>query len=227
MNNRLESRTVLITQKNDYMGPAIETLFKEEGANVISWSGYVPQGKDLDAKVSETGDIDILIANLAHDPCSTPIDSISDDNWQALFDTMVHPLMGLIRAYAPKMAEKGQGKIVAITSAAPLRGISGSSAYCAARGAQNAFIRAAGLEFAPKNVQINAVAQNYVSNPAYYPDDLVSTERFQKHMQRNVPRGRLAEAWESAELALFLSSDKSDFMVGQVIPFSGGWATNT
>lgn len=227
MNKRLENKTVLITQKDDYMGPAIATLFKEEGAKVISWSGYVSEGADLEAKVSETGDIDILIANLAHDPCSTAVASITDDNWHALFDVMVHPLMRLIRTYAPRMAEKGAGKIVAITSAAPLRGIPGSSAYCAARGAQNAFIRAAGLEFAAKNVQINAVAQNYVSNPAYYSDELVKTERFQKHMQRNVPRGRLAESWESAELALFLASDKSDFIVGQVIPFSGGWATNT
>ena len=75
-------------------------------------------------------------------------------------------------------------------------------------------------------MQINAVAQNYVSNPAYYSDELVATERFKKHLQRNVPIGRVARASESAELALFLASDKSDFIVGQVIPFAGGWATN-
>jgi 2-keto-3-deoxy-L-fuconate dehydrogenase len=125
------------------------------------------------------------------------------------------------------MVERGHGKIVAITSAAPLRGIAGSSAYCAARGAQNAFIKASGIEYAKYNVQINAVAQNYVSNPAYFPDDLVASERFQKHLQRNVPIGRVARPEESAELALFLASDKSDFMVGQVVPFSGGWAINS
>ena len=52
------------------------------------------------------------------------------------------------------------GKIIAITSAAP-SGDSRSTAYCAARGAQNAFIRATGLEFAARGVNINAVAQNY------------------------------------------------------------------
>ncbi|MFN3238817.1 MAG: SDR family NAD(P)-dependent oxidoreductase, partial [Pseudomonadales bacterium] len=151
----------------------------------------------------------------------------TDEGWQKLFDVMVHPLMALIRYFAPRMAERGHGKIVAVTSAAPLRGIIGSSAYCAARGAQNAFIKASGIEFARHNVQINAVAQNYVSNPAYFPDDLVASERFQKHLQRNVPIGRVARSEESAELALFLASDKSDFIVGQVVPFSGGWATNT
>ena len=109
----------------------------------------------------------------------------------------------------------------------PLRGIPGSTSYCAARGAQNAFIRAAGLEFAAENVQINAIAQNYVSNPAYYPDNLVETERFRKHLQRNVPIRRVARPDETAELALFLASNNSDFIVGQVVPFSGGWVTTT
>ena len=65
------------------------------------------------------------------------------------------------------------------------------------------------------------------SNPAYFPDDLVASERFQKHLARNVPIGRVAKDTESAELALFLASNASDFIVGQVVPFSGGWATNT
>ena len=80
-------------------------------------------------------------------------------------------------------------------------------------------------EFAARRVNINAVAQNYVSNPAYFPDALVASARFQKHLERNVPVRRVAEARESAELALFLASDKSNFIVGQVIPFAGGWAT--
>jgi 2-keto-3-deoxy-L-fuconate dehydrogenase len=106
-----------------------------------------------------------------------------------------------------------------------LRGIPNASGYCAARGAQNAFVRAAGIELAPHNVQFNAVGQNYVRNPTYYPEDLLEDPRFAKHLARNVPSQRVAEGWESAELALFLASDKSDFMVGQVIPFAGGWVT--
>ena len=227
MGDRLQDKKILVTQRGDYMGPAIETLFSEEGAILTSKEGPVPTGEDFDQYVTDLPEFDIVVANLAHDPCSTPVGEIDDDNWQGLFNTMVHPLMHLIRHFAPRMAERGYGKIVAITSAAPLKGLPGSAAYCAARGAQNAFIRASGLEFAPSNVQINAVAQNYVSNPAYFPDDLVATERFQKHLQRNVPLGRVARAEESAELALFLASDKSDFMVGQVVPFSGGWVTTT
>lgn len=228
---RLEGKNVLITQVEEFMGPAIEKLFKAEGANVMTATGPVPANdtfKDyVGDAVGEAVEIDILIANLAHDPCNGPAGDIADENWFSLMDTLVHPLMYLVRHFAPRMATQGHGKIVAMTSAAPLKGIPGSTAYCAARGAQNAFVRATGLEFAPHGVQINAVAQNYVSNPEYFPPELVSSERFQKHLQRNVPIGRIAESEESAELALFLASDKSDFIVGQVIPFSGGWVTTT
>jgi 2-keto-3-deoxy-L-fuconate dehydrogenase len=122
------------------------------------------------------------------------------------------------------MVARRRGKIVAITSAAPLRGVARASAYCAARGAQNAFVRAAGLELAASNVQLNSVAQNYVRNDTYFPQGLVESERFQQHVAHNVPARRIAEGWESAELALFLASDKSDFMAGQNVPFAGGWA---
>ena len=224
---RLEGKRVLITQVDDYMGPAIRDLFTAEAAAVQTWNGAVPDGDALSNACNQVGEIDVLVANLAHDPCNTPVAEIADDNWYSLFDALVHPLMRLVRHYAPQFAERGHGKIVAVTSAAPLRGIPGSTADCAARGAQNSFIRASGLEFAQHNVQINAIAQNYVSNPAYYPDDLVETERFRKHLQRNVPIRRVARPDETAELALFLASNNSDFIVGQVVPFSGGWVTTT
>lgn len=224
---RLEGKRVLVTQVDDYMGPAIADLFAAEDALVQTWEGAVPDGDELITACDTVGEIDVLVANLAHDPCNTPVAEIEDANWYSLFDALVHPLMRLVRHYAPAFAERGHGKIVAVTSAAPLRGIPGSTAYCASRGAQNAFVRATGLEFAQHNVQINAIAQNYVSNPAYYPDDLVETARFQKHLQRNVPIRRVARPDETAELALFLASNNSDFIVGQVVPFSGGWVTTT
>ena len=226
MANRLLHKRVLVTQSTDYMGPAISELFKKEGASVTEVPGIVPFGSEFEDYTAELSDFDVIIANLAHDPCNARVADIQNTDWQDLFDTMVHPLMALVRHFAPKMAVQGHGKIIAVTSAAPLKGLPGSSAYCAARGAQNAFIKAAGLEFAPQNLQINAIAQNYVSNPVYYPDELVQSERFQKHLARNVPIRRVARPEEQAEFALFLASNNSDFFVGQIFPFSGGWAIN-
>ncbi|HKU38096.1 MAG TPA: SDR family oxidoreductase [Polyangiales bacterium] len=224
MTGRLQGKSVLLTQADAYMGPAIEKLFRAEGARVVSDVSDLTAPGSAERAVAAAGSIDVLVANLAHPAVPQSVDAIEDQHWHALFAALVHPLMQLVRAAAPAMIRAKQGKIVAITSAAPLRGIANTSAYCAARGAQNAFVRAAGLELAAHNVQFNAVAQNYVENETYYPKDLLASERFQKHLARNVPLGRVAHGWESAELALFLASDKSDFLVGQAVPFAGGWA---
>lgn len=225
MTGRLQDRRVLVTQADSYMGPAIAELFAAEGA-IVGADTTDPRAEGaVPAMLERAGTVDILVANLALPPLPCPAQGQGDDDWHALFDALVHPLMQLVRGVLPQMIERRQGKVVAVTSAAPLRGIPGVSAYCAARGAQNAYLRAVGLEVAEHNVQVNAVGQNYVRNGTYYPDGLVDSERFAKHLQRNVPAKRLAEGWETAELALFLASDRSDFISGQVVPFAGGWTT--
>lgn len=206
------------------MGPALVELFGHEGATVVADDRDLKQPGACEQAVADAGTLDVLVANLAHPPVASPAQQIRDEDWHALFDALVHPLMRLVRAAAAPMIERRAGKIVVMSSAAPLRGIARNGSYCAARGAQNAFVRAVGLELAPHNVQLNAVAQNYVKNSTYYPEALLKTDRFAQHLARNVPAQRVAEGWESAELALFLASDKSDFMCGQVLPFAGGWA---
>jgi len=227
MAERLAAQRVLITRAHDYMGPAIRELFEDEGALVAASTDDVSRPGVAESVVEAAGELDVLVANLAEAPRSAPVAEIADADWSALFERLVHPLMRLVRAAAPGMAARGGGRIVAVTSAAPLRGIPGASAYCAARGAQNAFVRAAGLELAPQGVLVNAIAQNYVRNDTYYPEGLITSERFRKHLERNVPAGRVAEPRETAELALFLASRAGGFLVGQVIPFAGGWATTT
>jgi len=225
--NEFSGTRVLLTQSGDYMGPPLAARFREAGANVFEATGPLDDPSKLEDAIRMCPDPEVLLANLAAGPSPAAVGEIQDEDWNKLFGVMVHPLMKLVRAFAPGMLERGAGKIVAITSAARLRGIPGTSAYCAARGAQNAFVRAAGLELASGNVQFNAIAQNYVHNDDYYPESLVSTERFQKHLRRNVPLGRLAKSSETADLALFLASNQSNFIVGQVVPFAGGWVTTT
>jgi 2-keto-3-deoxy-L-fuconate dehydrogenase len=227
MGDRLLNKRVLCTHADQFMGPAIIELFRQEGAHVVAdVSDLQPEGA-CERAVENAGDVDVLIVNLSHVPRSAPVSQITDDDIGSLLSTLVTPLVRLCRAVALPMIARKSGKVVVMSSAAPLRGMPNNAAYCAARGAQNAFVRAAGLELAPHSVQVNAIAQNYVNNPTYFPPDLIHTERFLKHVQRNIPAQRIGEAWESAELALFLASDKSNFIVGQVVPLAGGWATTT
>lgn len=229
MGERLQGRRVLITNADTYMGPAIRELFEKEGAAVTANTADLSAPGACEAAVESAGEVDVLVANLAErEGLGWHLaDRIDDDDWQAFLDDLARPLMRLTRAVLPQMIERRAGKIVAVTSAAPLRGIPKASAYCAARGAQNAFVRAAGLEVARHNVQINAIAQNYVENPTYYTDEMLADEELVKRMLKVIPARRLAKGWETAELALFLASDHSNFIVGQVVPFAGGWTTTT
>ena len=221
----MSQRTALITCVERYMGTAIKDKFEALGIKVITGSYPMHTQADCEALVNSAGDIDILVANLAEPPMTGPVQKIENADWTILFDSLVHPLMYLVRAATPQMLARKSGKIIAITSAAPLKGIANNAAYCAARGAQNGFIKAVGLELARSNVQVNAIAQNYINNNTYFPDDILENEKFLDHVKRNVPTNQIGAAEETAELAAYLASEQSKHMVGQIIPLAGGWVT--
>lgn len=221
----MEERTALITCYEKYMGTAIKERFEDKGIKVFTGNYPMRSQKDCETLINSIGQIDILVANLAEPPMTGPVHDINNTDWNRLFDSLVHPLMYLVRAVTPKMLERKTGKIIAITSAAPLKGIPNNAAYCAARGAQNAFIKAVGLELARHNIQVNAIAQNYVNNNTYYPDEILDNDKFLDHLKRNVPTNKIGRSEETAELAAYLASQKCNHMVGQLIPLAGGWTT--
>ena len=176
--------------------------------------------------VADAGRIDVLVVNLIARWRPTPAVDTTDHQWTAMFDALVHPLMRFVRAVLPQMIERRAGKIIAVTSAAPLRAVPRSGAYSAARGAQNAYVRAVGAEIAHHNIQFNAIAQAYVESVDAFQRDTWDTDAMRRQL-RHVPAGRIAESWEQAELVAFLSSGSSDFIAGQIVPFTGGWVTST
>ena len=224
MSGRLADKRVLVTQAEDYMGPATIELFREEGAEVIADHSDLTELGRCEELISSSGEIDVLIANLAS-PNFTgiPVTELAAEDWHCTFDMMVHPLHRLCQAVLPQMITRQAGKIVVFGSATALKGMPTVTAYSAARAAQTGYIRSLGVEVAKHNIQANLIAQNYVENPVYYPPQLREKESFQKSLARQVPLGRLATAREDALFALFLASQESNFFVGQSIPFSGGW----
>jgi 2-keto-3-deoxy-L-fuconate dehydrogenase len=140
-----------------------------------------------------------------------------------MFDALVDPLPRLVRAVLPQMIERRAGKILVMGSASALRGMKRSSSYSAARGAQLAYAQAVGVEVAPHRVQVNAIAQNFVENPTYFPPEVQADPVFQERLRREVPLGRLVGAREDASFAAYLCSAAADCFVGQVFPMCGGW----
>ena len=72
------------------------------------------------------------------------------------------------------------------------------------------------------SVNINAIAQNWVANPTSYTPEILNAPDFAERL-KDVPVSRVAQGWESAALALYLSSTESNFICGQTIAFAGGW----
>jgi len=220
----LQGKRVLITQAQDFMGPALLRVFGALGATVIADARPLGDDAGLATRmVAEAGAIDVLIAHLALPAPSTAVAAVDDDEWRRVFAHMVDPLPRLARAVLPQFAARGGGRIVVIGSAAALRGQRRSSSYSAARGAQLGWVRAAGVELARQNVQLNAIAQNFVDNPTYFPPEVQANPAFQERLKREVPLGRLVSGDEDALFAAYLASDAAACFVGQVFPVCGGW----
>jgi 2-keto-3-deoxy-L-fuconate dehydrogenase len=220
----LENARVLLTHADQFMGPALSEVFTEAGAEVIADVDPLDDPAAPARIVAAAGRVDVLLAHLAIPAPFTEVEKVTDEEWAAVFARLVHPLPRLVRAVVPSMRARGRGRILVIGSAAALRGMKRASTYSAARGAQLAFVQSVGVELAPAGIRMNAVAQNFVDNPTYFPRDLQDALAFRERVQREVPLGRLVTAREDATFCAYLCSDAADCFVGQVFPVAGGWA---
>lgn len=226
ISNRLDGQRVLLTQSQEFMGPALVEVFKSLGAEVIEDTRALDQDAHLPRTlVEQAGHIDILLLHLALPAPSTPAAAIDDNEWRRVFAHLVDPMPRLVSAVLPQMQARRRGKILLMGSAAALRGQKRTGSYSAARGAQLAYVKSVGLELASQGIQFNAIAQNFVDNPTYYGAEVQANPRFQERLQRDVPLGRLVSATEDANFAAYLCSEAANCFVGQVFPVSGGWAS--
>lgn len=224
ISTRLDGKRVLLTQSNDFMGPALAEVFRDSGAEVVADPRALDQDPELPGViVRAAGRVDVLLVHLALPAPNTPAGDISDAEWRNVFAHLVDPMPRLISAVLPQMLERKSGRILVMGSAAALRGQKRAGSYSAARGAQLAYAQSVALELVQHGIQLNAIAQNFVANPTYYGPEVQANPRFQERLKREVPLGRLVSAEEDARFAAYLCSDAAACFVGQVFPISGGW----
>lgn len=221
----LKDKRVLVTHADAFMGPTLCEVLAAHGATVLANTDPLRDPQAPAAIVAGAGRIDVLVANLALPAPATPATAVSEDEWREAFAALVDPLPRLFKAVLPAMIARREGRIIVMGSASALRGMKRASTYSAARGAQLAYVQAVGVELAPHNVQVNAVAQNFVDNPTYFPPEVQADPRFQERLKREVPLGRLVTAREDAEFVAYLCSEVAGCFVGQVFPLCGGWVS--
>jgi NAD(P)-dependent dehydrogenase (short-subunit alcohol dehydrogenase family) len=250
---KLTGKIALITNVSAFMGPAITEEFCREGASValhdrdeaaikpyaliaerldrdvLSITGDLSRSGEaeraVEAVVARFGRLDVLVNNNAHPPSGSPVEDITDAGWREMMARLLDEPFFCLRAALRVMRPAGRGKIINMSSAAAFPGLPNYAAYTAARAGVNGLTKAVGREVAGAGIQVNAIAQNYVENPTYFPPALTGDPVRLARMVKNIPAGRLARSEESARLAVYLASEDADFFIGQVIPFAGGWVT--
>ena len=212
----LKNKRVLITQSDEFMGPALREAFEFYGADVYCDPNPLLSQAIIDDVLHKANNPDVVILNLVYPfKFSTHLE-IEQIEWKSCFAHMVDPLPKIAKSILPKMINKGFGKIVVMGSATFIDGHFGGPAYNAARGAQASWVKKIGIDMAKYNIQINYIAQAFVNNPTFYPGEADESELCR------VPAGRLADAHECTALAIFLSCFESNFFAGQCFPISGG-----
>lgn len=169
-----------------------------------------------DAAIAELGHVDVLINNAGLGG-EVPVVDMTDEQWHRVIDVTLHSVFRMTRAFLPHMQDRKTGAIVNNASVLGWRAQKGQAHYAAAKAGVMAFTRCSAVEAAEFGVRINAVAPSIAMHAFLAKvtsdellDELASREAF----------GRPAEVWEVANVMLFLASDLSSYMTGEIVSVS-------
>jgi NAD(P)-dependent dehydrogenase (short-subunit alcohol dehydrogenase family) len=170
------------------------------------------------------GRIDALVNNDAFPALRAPLGEARLEDYRAALEAMAVQPFRLTQLVAPAMRKRKHGRIVFVSSAAPLRGIANYAPYTSARAAANGLVSSLGKELGRDGITVNAVGSNYVENPDYFPPALLANREAMAKMTAQIPLGRLGKGSELGATICFLCSDDAGFITGHVLPHAGGWA---
>ncbi|GIN23059.1 SDR family NAD(P)-dependent oxidoreductase [Siminovitchia fordii] len=194
--------------------------YKVEGVSAdLSEQSRLPE-VFKEALSSLDNEIDILVNSAGiHHPM--PAMELPAESFQKILDVNVTAMFQLCRLAANEMKKRGKGKIINIASVLGTFGGFNASAYSASKGAVVQLTKSLSNEWAAAGINVNAVA------PGYYETELNrhilgDKERYDSLVSR-IPMGRFGQPQELAGIVEFLSSDKSNYISGAVIPVDGGF----
>lgn len=171
----------------------------------------------IDETVRRFDKIDVVVNNAGIMKYSL-LHRMSDEDYRQMVSSNQDSVFFMMKYAGKHMLKKKSGSIVNVASVAGIYGSSALSVYSATKGAVIAMTKSASVEFARKNVRVNAVAPGMVNTPM--TNDFTAEEK--ENMSGNIPIGRFAEPAEIAEAIYWLASDESSYITGHVMEISGG-----
>jgi NAD(P)-dependent dehydrogenase (short-subunit alcohol dehydrogenase family) len=241
----LEGKIAVITGGNSGIGLATAKRFVEEGAyvfitarrqaeldkavaliggNVTAIAGDLSQLEDLDRIAAvvkaEKGSVDIVVSNAGFTEQAS-LDTLTPEHFDKAFNLMARAPVFLVQKLLPLM-NRG-GSIVLVSSAMHLMGIPNHTAYAATKAATRSYARTWAAEFKGRGIRVNTLSPGVTDTPILdAQSESAGRDEVVKMYMDMIPLGRLAQAVEIANAAVFLGSDHSSYMTGADLMADGG-----
>ncbi|CEO30973.1 3-oxoacyl-[acyl-carrier-protein] reductase [Paraclostridium sordellii] len=171
----------------------------------------------IEEVVKEFGQIDILVNNagITRDGL---LMRMKEEDFDSVIDINLKGVFNCTKSATKYMMKKRYGKIINISSVVGLIGNAGQANYCASKAGVIGLTKSSARELASRNINVNAIA------PGFIDTDMTSilNENLKETMLKNIPQNRFGSPEDVANLVLFLASDMSSYITGQIINVDGG-----
>jgi NAD(P)-dependent dehydrogenase (short-subunit alcohol dehydrogenase family) len=203
----------------------IAKRFEKSGTHVIIVAGSATEPETIRHSCSEAvrqyGRIDVLINNAGVSSVHPSLE-LALEEWKRVLDVNLTGVFLCAQEAARKMIPAGSGVILNIASGYGVVAAPNRAAYCASKAAVAMLTKVLAIEWARHGLRVNAIAPGYVLTD--FVKELVEQKKIDfEAIKRRTPQGRLATPGDVAEMAIFLASDLSSHVTGQVIGVDGGW----
>lgn len=245
---RLSGKVAIVTGAASGMGKAIAELYAQEGAKVVVSDMNLDGAKHVaenisgeaiaiqtdvtsedalqqlfDETVKTFGQVDILVNNAGIMDGMEPVGEISNDRWEKIFAVNTVSVMKSMRIAVDLFTKQGHGVIVNNISAGGLYGARAGAAYTASKHAVVGLTKNTAFMYADQNIRCNGIAPGAVATNIGSTMTNMSQAGFGRQQLGMAINPRIGQPEEIAQLALFLGSDESSFINGQVVAIDGGW----
>jgi 3-oxoacyl-[acyl-carrier protein] reductase len=243
---KLKDKVAIVTGGGRGIGKAISLSFAAEGAKVVIFEYDEEPGKEAVGEIQDaggeaisiTGDvtdtdsvgnlvgtalytfgrIDILVNN-AGVIMPAMLHKMTMEQFDRVMDVHVRGAFMCVQAVSRHMMEQKYGKIINVTSSAGLVGTIGQINYSSAKGAVTSLTKSAAKELARYNITVNCIAPSAATRMT---EKIMNDEKFKQMYLERVPMRRWAEPDEIAPAFVFLASDDSSYITGQILCVDGG-----
>ncbi len=201
----------------------LKAFQSELGDRVFVYSANLTDSDSLTALVksveSDCGKIDILVNNAGITKDGLCM-RMTDAQWQAVLDINLTAGFKLARAVIPGMMKRRFGRIISMASVVGVMGNAGQANYSASKAGLIAMSKCMAQEVASRGITLNCIAPGFIRTPMTD----VLPDAAKEALQKKIPMGRLGEAMDIANVAVFLASDEASYITGQTIHVNGGMA---